>query len=197
MLETLSNSNQGLLDKKLCFCSCLCMKEHTLQTNLWALGRSEHTSQSHLEIWKVRTHIQTKLCYLDRSEHTFKPNLVLGAGDSSARQGTATCPQPQLRAQGSLYLTEPHPNKMYNLPLEGWLRKQKENNPQTALTGILSVLLSFQTSKSATTMSLSSVRDKTPSRSTSNTLKQTEGKGNNFAVRTIPQLFFFFIPCSP
>lgn len=46
-------------------------------------------------------------------------------------------------------------------------------------------------------MSLSSVRDKTPSRSTSNTLKQTERKGNDFTVRTIPQLFFSLLLAAP
>lgn len=41
------------------------------------------------------------------------------------------------------------------------------------LTGSVSVRLSFHTSSKATTISWSSSRDRTPSRSTSNTLKQT------------------------
>lgn len=44
------------------------------------------------------------------------------------------------------------------------------------LTGSVSVRLSFHTSSKATTISWSSSRDRTPSRSTSNTLKQTGNK---------------------
>ena len=47
---------------------------------------------------------------------------------------------------------------------------------QSEFTGMSSVRLSFQTSKSATTMFLSSTLERTPSRSTSNTLKQTKQK---------------------
>lgn len=67
---------------------------------------------------------------------------------------------------------------------------------QVQLTGILSVRLSFQTSKSATTISLSSVRDNTPSRSMSKTLKQTERKGNYFSVlKLLDNSFFFLVEC--
>lgn len=143
------------------------MKEHTLWTNLGALGRSG-------------THTIIKPCALGRSQ-------LCKAGDSPL----SPSPAEGLR-EACTSLTPTQTSCTFLLWKDG-LRKQKEINPQTPLTGILSVLLSFQTSKSATTMSLSSVRDKTPSRSTSNTLKQTEGKGNDSAVRTTPQGLSLFL----
>lgn len=70
----------------------------------------------------------------------------------------------------------------------------EKENLHVQLTGILSVRLSFQTSKSATTISLSSVRDSTPSRSMSKTLKQTGGKKGNYFGALEP-LNNFFSPC--
>lgn len=164
MLGTLSNSNQGLPDKKAVLLYLSLYERTHIMDKPWSSGQVRDT------------HYNQTLCF----------------GQVTALQGRGQplVPIPSWGAQGSLTPTQ---TSCTFLLWKDGLRKQKEINPQTPLTGILSVLLSFQTSKSATTMSLSSVRDKTPSRSTSNTLKQTEGKGNDFAVRTTPQGLSLFL----